>query len=261
MNKRSSVVVFKSVLFALVLREMQSRFGEKRFGAFWLLFEPIVQISLMVAIFSFRSHLVLGGIDFIMFLVTGMVPFFMMRGISFKCMDAISANKALFSYKQIKPFDTFVARALVEVVLYSCVYFLLLMCLQLWFEKNVFHNDLFFWWVVLSVGVIFSFALGILFCILGEYLPEIKGIIRIMYFPIYLISGVVFPIWLVPESMLSWFLWNPYLHIIESLRGAVFVSYPKTFGISLVYPAVVSLFLLFIALALYRTQRVKLVSL
>lgn len=41
LEKRSSLAITKAVLFALILREMRSRFGMKRFGVFWVFLNPL----------------------------------------------------------------------------------------------------------------------------------------------------------------------------------------------------------------------------
>lgn len=259
-KKRSSLVIMKSVLFALILREMRTRFGMRRFGFFWMFFEPIAQISLMMALLYFRGRTEMNGIPFPLFLLTGMVPFFLMRGIMFKGMEAVNANRALFAYKQITPFDPIFARAIIEVILSSCVYVLLLLGLGFFFGYDISIHRPLRWVATLFVGVVFSFSLSLLFCMLIEALPDSRSVIRLMSFPLYLLSGVLFPIWVLPQDVLDWLLWNPFLHIIDELRFSVFEHYPEHLGVSLFYPLKLSVVLLFVAMALYRQRRMNLVS-
>lgn len=250
-----------SVLFALVLREMKGRFGAQRYGAFWLFFQPIVQIGLMTTIFALKAHHVMSGIDFPVFLLAGMVPFFWMRSMTMKGMEAVSANKALFAYKQIKPFDAILARAIVETALYICVYVILLFVLGFWFQMDISHHLPLRWISIGLICFVFSFSLGILFCIIGEAIPESKTVIKIFYLPLYLLSAVIFPIWLVPHDLLVWLLWNPYLHLVQELRMSVLLNYPEVPGISIEYPLIVTGVLFFVSMWLYRVRRLKLIAL
>lgn len=258
-QNRSAFRIVKSVLFALILREMRTMFGARRFGAFWIFFEPVVQIGLIMAMFSFRVQL-LNGIEMPVFFMTGMVPFFLLRNIALKGMEAVNANRALFAYKQIKPFDTVFARAIMETALYACVYVIFMFILGFGFGYDVSIRDPITWLFVIVIGLVFSFSLGLIFCILGEVIAESKVIIRMLFFPLYLVSGVIFPIWVFPDEILSWLLWNPYLHIIDELRYATFAHYPSHPGVSVLYPFKATVVTLLLAMTLYRLRRMKLLA-
>lgn len=251
----------RSVLFALVLREMLTRFGTRRMGAFWMVFEPILHVAIIMFIFTAIRGREVPGMDFPMYLATGMIPFFMMRNIALRLMDAISANQALFAYQQIKPLDTLIARTIVEFSLYACVYVLVIGALAFWGGYTIALHDPLAWFGALATGLVFSVGLGLVFCVWTQAFPNAKTFIRVMFLPVYLISGVIFPIWNLPQEYLPWLLWNPYLHIIDNLRSSIFVPYPVTYGISYVYPAKVALVTFFAGMALYRLRRHDLVAL
>jgi len=250
----------KAVIFALILREMLGRFGARRFGGFWVFFEPAAQIALMMMLFSFRNVTVRSGIEFPLFLISGMVPFFLMRNIVLQSMSAVDANRALFAYRQITPFDTLLARAIVQITISAVVFAIFLFALGFFFGYKITMIYPIRWLFVLSVGLLFSFALGLLFCMLTEVLPELRTFLRLLFFPVYLLSGVLYPIWVLPQSVMEWLLWNPYLHIIDELRYAMFPNYPEHFGVNLIYPVKAAALLMLIALGLYRIRRLKLVA-
>lgn len=260
-QKRSSLTIMKSVLFALILREMRTKFGARRFGIFWMFFEPVAQISLIMALLYFRGRTEFQGMPFPMFLLTGMVPFFLMRGIIFKGMEAVNGNRALFAYKQITPFDAVLSRTIIEAILSACVYTILLLALGFFFGYDIAIYHPIRWIVTILVAISFAFSLALLFCMLIEVMPDSRTFLRLLSFPLYLMSGVLFPVWVLPQEVLDWLLWNPFLHIIDELRLSVFEHYPDHEGVTLFYPIKITVVLLFVALALYRQRRHKLVSL
>lgn len=260
-TKRGGMAVLRAVLFALVLREVRARLSTRRFGGFWLIFEPLSHVVLLMIIYSFLRGHGNQSIELPMFLVTGVIPFILFKNISLKGMEAVAANKALFSYRQIKPIDAVLARAIVESALMICVYAVVIFGLGLWLGIDVSINKPIEWFSVLSIGIVFSFGLALVFCALGEMFPEIKSIIRLAYLPIYLISGVIIPIWVIPEHLYVYMSWNPYLHIIDLLRKNVFENYPDAFNASIYYVICVSVVTVFIGLALYRARRFRLVAL
>lgn len=256
---RSAWHIQKAVLFALYLRELKTRFGAHRFGALWLVLEPMAHVMVMVTLFSFIRDRVVPGVDFAVFLLVGLVPFFMFKSIAIRIMEGVEGNRALFSYRHITPMDVFITRALLEVLLYALVYALLLVAMGLYgLDVRVAHPmDAL---LAFAQMALFGFALGVVFSILVSYLPAAKIVIRIMFIPLYLMSGIIFPIARLPHDLLPWLLWNPLLHATELSRAAMFAAYPLVPGIDIGYVPLWILCALFAGLWFYRYRRFVLVA-
>lgn len=260
MKKRSSIKITKSVLFALILREVRGRLYARRFGAVWLLLEPIAHMLAMLALITVLRGRSVQGFEAPMFFVVGIAPFLMMRNICLRMMEAVNANAALFAYRQITPFDTMLARLVVEVAIFACVYTLIILGMGLFLGYDILIRYPMEWLGTLFVGIVFSFSIGIVLCVIAEAIPELKGFLRLLFMPLYFISGVLFPVWAIPHHLLDWIIWNPFLHIIDSLRWSIFEHYPTTPGIGMWYPLEVTVCSLFVALGVYRARRLRLVA-
>lgn len=248
------------VLFALLLREFQTRFGSRRMGAFWMIFEPAIHVFVMLFIFSVIRARSVQGMDYPLFLLSGLIPFFMMRNIAKNLMSSVDANKALFVYPNIKILDTYIARTLVEIIIYSTIYLLFLFCLGYWFNFDVSIAQPLGFFGALLTGILFSFGLGVLLSILSQALPSIKSFVGIMFMAMYFISGILFPLWIIPEKYMHWVLWNPYAHIISNIRDSAFPYYPNIPGVSLTYPTIATIVILFCALGLYKVRKERLLT-
>lgn len=259
-SKRSPFRIMQDVLFALVLREFLTRFGSRRMGVFWVLLEPMLHIGAMMFIFTVIRARSYPGMDTPMFLLTGMIPFFLMRNIVFKLMDSIGANQALFAYPNIKIFDTYVARVFVECLTSATVYAIFIFIFGFWFGYDISIQYPLKWFYALLVGLLFSFGLGVFFSVLTQAMPNAKIFIRLLFMPLYFISGVIFPLWIIPERLLPWVLWNPFAHIVSNIREGVFANYPHIPGISQTYPFMAMVIALFIGLGLYRLRRERLLT-
>lgn len=258
-SKRSPTEIMRAVLFALVLREVRGRFGINRLGAFWFIFEPLAHIAVLLTVFVvIRGARVNYGPDLLIFWVTGIVPFLLFKNIALKGMEAIAANKALFAYRQIKPIDTILARAISEVALMCCVYVLIILALGFWGGHDILIAEPLKFISLLIVGILLSLGLALIYCVIGEAIPEIKNLIKLSYMPLYFLSGVIMPLWVVPESMRLYLWWNPYLHIIDGIREATFSYYPKIDGIDFYYAGSVTLVILFLGVTAYRSRRQQL---
>ena len=75
----------------------------------------------MIIVFSIIKKLlgrkIANDIDYPVFLATSFIAYNMFKAIALKSMDAFTANKGLFVYKQVKPIDTIISRSLIEILI------------------------------------------------------------------------------------------------------------------------------------------------
>ena len=262
MQKRSSLAIQKAVIFALVLRELRTRLSMRRMGAFWMVFEPLAYMLVMVSerVFVRGVHIQVGAMDYPMYMVTGMMPFLLFRNIVFLGMTAVDANRSLFAYRQVKPLDCIVARAIVETLQRALVYAMLMFAMGFWFGYDVSIARPLDWLGVLLLGVLFSLSLAIIFCIWVEAMPNIKVFISLAFMPITFLSDTFIPVTKLPAQILYWLAWNPFLQLNVQLRTAITPDYPVLPGVGFKLVIFATLALLLIALALYHARRDNLVS-
>lgn len=258
-RKRTPWAIQRAVLFALFQRDLKGQFGGRWLGAFWVFLEPLAHVAIIMLLFAYLRERLVPGVPYVCFLVTGLLPFFMFRGISLRVMGAIDASRGLFGYRQVRPIDALIVRALLELLVYSVVYLCFLAVLGWvgfpWFPDEPLEL------VLSSVTlVVFSFSLGVLYAVLTDDLPQTRVFIRIAYFPLYLISGVMFPVASLPQAALDYLTWNPILHLLEVQRSHFFTSYRPIDAANLVYPGGLSLLALALALGLYRMRHHRLIA-
>lgn len=259
MLNRSPLEITRSVIFALVLREMRARFGRVRLGAFWVIMEPLTHMIVLATVITLRSNAT-HSYEFLVFLLMGVAPFLLYKNIVLKLMGSVDANKALFSYKQIQPADAFFARTIVEFCI-AAIVFLLIYCGLTWYGYDTAINDPIRWIFVLFLGILFSFALGIFYALIAEAVPELKTVLSLTFMPLYLLSGIIFPISKLPHSIIDYLLWNPYLQIIDLLRDSTFKYYRLYPGITIEYVLKCTIVTSFAAYAAYRVRKYRLMSL
>jgi capsular polysaccharide transport system permease protein len=176
-----------------------------------------------------------------------------------RVMGSVDGSRGLFGYRQVKPIDPIIARAAVDTLMYSVVYVCFLAVFG-WYGLPWFPDHPLELFMVSAVLVAMAFGLGLLFVVLTDDFPQARIFIRIAYLPLYLISGVIFPVNAMPTEVRSWLLWNPLLHLMELSRKHFFAEYQAIQEASLTYPAAVALVLLATGLALYRVRRERLLA-
>ena len=250
---RTRLQIQRDVVYALLLREIASRFGKSRVGFLWVLLEPVAHLVFPIVMFGFMMERTIPGVEYPVFLTYGFLPFLLFKTICLQTMDGTRANRGLLSYRQVLLMDVFVAKALTHCAVSAIVFAIVLGGLALlgFDVLPPFPIELF---GVLALTVALAFGLGMLFAALGTVSPDLKSIARLIFVPLYFLSGILFPISRFPEEWLPWLALNPVLHLVELSRHAALPDYALLPELGIGNPFAVAVAGVFIGLALYRLR-------
>lgn len=258
-SARTSLAVTLSVWKALFFREILSRLFAGRASWFWLLAEPVFHMAYLAFIYTVIRVRTIGGIDTTIWLLSGMLAFFMFRRVGTQVMSAIGANRALLAYRQVKPIDAVLARGFLEGYLMVINAIVVLAGAAL-FGHAVMADD--------PLGVLEAFlglwlagmGFGLISSVAFEMVPELGKIIKLIMMPLYMISGVIFPISAVGQPYRDWLLLNPLVHGLEAVRLGFASHYHAVPELSIAYLYGFALVSIFLGLALHRRFALRLAT-
>ena len=235
---------------ALFLRESVARLRRERLAVVWLIVEPVAHMAILMVIRLVIRQRNFAGADPVLFYSLGVMAFFLPRNIIQRSFDAVGQSSQLYAHRQIKPIDAVLARAAVEGVLSAVLFIIVLAGLAL-FRVDVVPKDPL--GVLLALGVLWmaGLGLGLVNSVIGELLPILARILRVLLGPLYILSGVMFPTLLVPHPWRDYLLYNPLLHGLESLRTAYIPGYHAPAEINLGYTFGFAVVVIFLGLALH----------
>lgn len=256
---RSSLNITASVWRALLLREALTRITGGRAPWLWLLLEPVVHILFITFMLTVIRHRVVGGIDAAQWIVSGLLAFFFFRRTTTQGINAVNANAALFAYRQVRPVDTVIVRAFLEGGL------MLVISLIVFFGAALSGVGSMPDAPMLVLGAVFGLWLlglgvGLVFSVANELIPEIERIFKFVMMPIYFISGVLFPVAMVPMPYRDWLLLNPLVHGLEATRLGFASYYHAVPELDLGYLYTCSLVSIFLGLALHQRFAQRLIA-
>lgn len=214
---RSSLNITLSVWRALLLREALTRITGGRAPWFWLLAEPVAHIAFLTSLLTVIGHRVIGGINAVVWIVSGLLAFFFFRRTLSQGVSSIASNAALFTYRQVRPVDTVLVRVFLEgtlMVLISIIVFAGLSILGV----SAFPDDPLL--VLLAIGGLWLLGLGValIYSVSIELIPETNFVLTFLMMPLYIASGVILPIASIPMPYRGWLLVNPIVHGLEATR-------------------------------------------
>jgi capsular polysaccharide transport system permease protein len=257
---RSPWGVTLAVWRALFMREILNRISRERFAWVWMLVEPVAHIAILgwMLTSGIRTRTVAGG-DVIVFLILGIQGFFMFRNIMNRGIDAVDSSASLYAFRQVKPVDTIIARAL-NAGFMEILIFITIFSGAALLGYSVVPKD-----PLLSLGGLFGLwllglGLALTLSVPSALVPEFGHTVRLLMTPMYFFSAVIFPSIKLPIFLREYLLMNPVLHALECMRIGFMPAYVVPPGISLGYVYACAIPFIFFGLALQLQFRARLMT-
>ena len=251
------LAIQRRVIWALVLREMITRFGREGIGVIWLVLEPAMFILGVVVIFSAidSAH---DGVSMAEYLAVSYPTLLLWRNTSGRVAKALDTNRALLHYNPIRPIDLLYSRIVLEfagALISSLVIFLVFVAVGICHAPD---NLLLMVTGYLMV-MWFSFGFVLTLGALSELSESIERVSHIILYLMLPFTGVFVPAHLVPPQFRDAFLLTPLINCVEMFHAGYFGDRMQTFY-DVPYTMVANLLLTFAGLVLtnHAIRRVKL---
>lgn len=245
---KEQLYAWRSVIFALFLRELQSKFNDK-FGLGWAFLEPFAFIFVLSYLRGLISGDDIHSIPLFIFMMIGMVGLQSLTSGLQSVSTSIARNKPLYAFRQVQPISAVVTAGFLECSIKVVV--VILLSLGLFLMGDTFEiNDPLYLIFLFFLLWCFSISLGLLFGIAAAFVPEVDKIKSVLTRPLMFISCVFFSLQDLPEEIWPYLTWNPLVHFNELARYACFESYGQK-GVSLSFIIESTIILLFLSLSLY----------
>ena len=212
------------VIIALVIREMNTRYGRTWGGYLWAVLEPIGMITMLSLAFSQFIHTPPLGHSFVVFYATGYIPFHFYAEISNNTSSAVTYNRSLMHFPMVTPLDAVFARFILSMLTLMVASGIILGGIAI-ISGLPGAIDL----TAVMRGILCCAALGlgigVLNCIMFEFFPVWQRLWAIINRPMFLISGIFFTYEDMPTAIqkLLWF--NPLVHAVGETRSGFFAIY------------------------------------
>ena len=244
------------VIEALILREILARFGKLQAGYLWAFVTPLAQVAVLYLVWIMLREREASTIPILLFLTTGVLPFWLFR----QCMREGAAairNKQLLNLPPITVFDITFAHSLLELLTMLLVFSTTVFGMRLFGEAARVQDIL---GILVGFGLMWMMGtgLGMLLAGLSNILPSAPRFAQILFGrPLFFTSGVFFTASMLPPTLREWLLYNPLLHVTEYIRSSFFYEFESTYY-DLRYPGIFALSLWTIGFATLRVNRFEL---
>jgi ABC-type polysaccharide/polyol phosphate export permease len=219
----NSWAIQRRVVGALLMREILTRFGRHNIGFLWLFAEPMMFTLGVTALWTAFRAFHGSDLPIVAFSVTGYSSVLLWRNMPSRCIKAIEPNLALMYHRNVKVFDIYMARLILEAggATISFVVLSLIFISIGWIEPPEDVVKVAAAWLLLTW---FGFSLALLvgtFSESAEFIEKLWHPIGYLAFPL---SGAAFIVDAFPKNVQDFWLLVPMVHGAEMLRDGFFGS-------------------------------------
>ena len=241
------------VIWALMMRELHTRYGRENIGYLWMVGEPIMFCAGVAIVWTSIRAPYEHGLPMTAFVVTGYVPLTMWRHCVGRAVKAFEANSGLLFHRQVTPLDLITSRVALEIVGSLIAGALVVFGAMLTGYMDA-PQDLGLVYVGLAYHAAFCLACALLIAALSERSDLIEKVISIFMYLSLPVSGAFTMVSWIPEHYRWILLLSPSVQDCEMIRGGQFG--PQSHPIfSYTYTASVTGVMLLIGLSLTLRSR------
>ena len=237
----------RRVIWALVLREMITRFGREGLGILWLIGEPAMFIVGVMVIFSSIDG-PRNGVSVAEYLAVSYPTLLLWRNTTGRVAKALEANRSLLHHVPIRPVDLFYSRIILEFS-GAAASFLVLYLVFVALGICQWPADVFRMVIGYLMVVWFSFGFVLMMGALTELSETIDRVSHIILYLMLPFSGVFVPVSLVPDQFKHLIVLFPLVDCVEMFHAGYFGERMQTYYF-VGYTIAANLVLTFIGLVL-----------
>jgi len=229
----SWITAARRAVFALMLREMASRYGRTPGGYLWALLHPLGAIIVLAYAFALLQKTPSLGTSFLLFKATGFLILRNFTVLSTVCGHALNYARSLLLYPRVAWIDAVMARFALNALVLTGVSALIVAGIWIYDDVHSFID----WPLLLlawSLTGAMGLSLGMLNCYLFHRFEIWQQVWNILTGPLVLISGVLILYEDMPRAAQEVLWYNPLLHLTGMMRAAFFPIYRPDY-ISLTY--------------------------
>ena len=252
-----SLSVQSRTLYALMMREVITRFGRDNLGALWLIAEPMIFTLGIVTLWSAVGLNHGSSLPIVAFAVTGYSSVLLWRNCSNRAIMAIEANLPLLFHRNVKVIDVFLTRIVLEIAgaTGSFAFLSIFFTAIGWMTAPLDMLQVAFGWFMLAwFGAALALVIGSA-AACSHIVEKLWQPSAYLFFPI---SGAAFMVDWLPPSFQKVVLILPMVHGVEILRGGYFGNTVKThFDVGYMAICCLALSLIGLFIVRYAGQKVQ----
>ena len=241
------------VVGALVMRELQGRYGRDNLGFLWLIGEPLMFAWGVIALWHIMNGSYYHKLPIIPVVTFGYLPLLLYRHMVGNSLHHVRGNASLLFHARVTIIDLYLSRVVMEtagnILAFACTYLMLYTFGQMDWPANPGELVAGYFFMVWYSAATMAFMMPL--SERSELVEKFWTPISYLYLPL---SGAYLMVQWFPDQWRSWYLLIPSVSAYEMIRGGYFGDEVTTFT-NLPYLALFCGISTLVGLWLFRTTR------
>ncbi|MFG1364564.1 ABC transporter permease [Xanthobacter versatilis] len=225
---RTASAMHARVVGAVIMRDLQTRFGTGYFGFLLGLIMPLGHLTIAMIAMTTLGRPAPIGLNIPTFLLTGILPFVLWLYAHRQIMMSLQQNKPLLYFPGVDIFDLFTARLIIEVASGTLVVLILLSALSL-IGYDIRPNNIFGFVYGLTQAWALGIATGLIFGNIGSLWPFFLMLGNLMAPIFWVTSGILYIPDTLPDKVRAVISHFPLSQIVDGVRSSFFAEYTSNY--------------------------------
>jgi capsular polysaccharide transport system permease protein len=214
----------RRVLYALMLRNIRTRFFGNGLGYLVAIAWPLSHILILVSIYTLMGRAPPYGDSTALFIATGVVPFQIFNYLARFMMIAVTRNRPLLAFPEVKVLDILFASALLEILAAACV--TVVFFVLAWFVGiDIMPKEIVQAAYAFVATVLLGLGFGLFNGIITLAFPGWFTAYTLFTIVLWVTAGILFVPDALPKTLREVVAYHPVLQVIEWTRSAYYEGY------------------------------------
>lgn len=211
------------VIWALLMREILTRYGRHNIGFLWMFVEPMLFTLGVTALWTFTKSVHGSDLPIVAFALTGYSAVLLWRNMPARCILSVTNNLAIMNHRNVKPIDIYISRCMLEAAGATMSFVMLAVFFGgiqwIGFPEDVLKIT--YGWAMLAL---FGLSLGVFLGALSERYELVEKLWHPASYLMFPLSGAGFMVDSLPVEAQQFVLYFPMVHGVEIIREGYFGS-------------------------------------
>lgn len=222
----SNIMKYRSLIGALALRDLQSRYIGTMGGALWSIIQPASTVAVFYFVFSvgFKAAAPAGS-PFIMWFIAGLMVWFYFNETLITITGSVTGNAHLIK-KTVFPTEILPFVFITAGIVPHMIFMIFVIGMQIWYDIPFSPMRLLVVYFMLCNATLLL-GLGWLFSALQVFYRDIAQALSVILNVLFWLTPIVWSMELLPENYRHLLSYNPIYYIVEGYRGLLIFPEPK----------------------------------
>jgi len=226
-NRLKELFSYRELLYTLTVREIRIRYKQSVLGIAWAVLQPLTLMLMFTLIFSVLLKVPSDGVPYPIFSYSALMFWIFFSGSLTRAIPSVEINapliRKIYFPRELFPISSVLA-ALFDLLIATVIFLGLMFYFHVPFTVNMLYVV-----PILVIQTIFIMGICFFASALNVYYRDVKYALPLFIQLWMYATPIIYPMSIVPERLLTFYLLNPMTGIIDGYRNVLIKGLPPDY--------------------------------